>query len=60
MQDFNPSTQEVEAGGPLTLRPASLQSKFQESQGYTVGRIWRAVTVSKVLITYHVSRKTSI
>jgi hypothetical protein len=31
---FNPSTQEAEAGGFLSLRPG-LQSEFQDSQGYT-------------------------
>jgi hypothetical protein len=32
---FNPSTWEAEAGGFLSLRPAGLQSEFQDSQGYT-------------------------
>jgi hypothetical protein len=33
---FNPSTQEAEAGGFLSSRPAGLQSEFQQvSQGYT-------------------------
>jgi hypothetical protein len=32
---FNPSTQEAEAGGFLSSRPAGLQSEFQDSQGYT-------------------------
>jgi hypothetical protein len=32
---FNPSTWEAEAGGFLSLRPACLQSEFQDSQGYT-------------------------
>jgi hypothetical protein len=32
---FNPSTWEAEAGGFLSSRPAGLQSKFQDSQGYT-------------------------
>jgi hypothetical protein len=38
---FNPTTQEAEPGGYLSLRPAwsieqtSLQSKFQENQSYT-------------------------
>jgi hypothetical protein len=31
---FNPSTQEAEAGGFLSLQPG-LQSEFQDSQGYT-------------------------
>jgi hypothetical protein len=33
---FNPNTQEAEAGGFLSSRPVrGLQSKFQDSQGYT-------------------------
>jgi hypothetical protein len=32
---FNPSTWEAEAGGFLSLRPACLQSEFQDSQYYT-------------------------
>jgi hypothetical protein len=32
---FNPSTQEAEAGGFLSSRPAWLQSEFQDRQGYT-------------------------
>jgi hypothetical protein len=34
---FNPSTREAEAGGFLSSRPAwsTLQSEFQDSQGYT-------------------------
>jgi hypothetical protein len=32
---FNPSTQEVKAGGALSLRSPGLQHKFQDSQGYT-------------------------
>jgi hypothetical protein len=37
MHTFNPSTWEAEAGGFLSSRPASnsLQSEFQDSQGYT-------------------------
>jgi hypothetical protein len=32
---FNPSTQEAEAGGFLSSRPAWSKSEFQDSQGYT-------------------------
>jgi hypothetical protein len=32
--DFSPCTQEAEAGGSLSLRPA-LQSMFQDNQSYT-------------------------
>jgi hypothetical protein len=32
---FNPSTQEAEAGGFLSSRPACLLSEFQDSPGYT-------------------------
>jgi hypothetical protein len=32
---FNSSTWEAEVGGFLSLRPAWLQSEFQDSQGYT-------------------------
>jgi hypothetical protein len=32
---LNPSTQEAEAGRFLRLRPAWLQTEFQDSQGYT-------------------------
>jgi hypothetical protein len=32
---FNPSTWEVEAGRFLSLSQPGLQSKFQDSQGYT-------------------------
>ena len=31
---FNPNTWEAEAGESLNSRPAWLQSKFQDSQGY--------------------------
>ena len=33
--NFNPSTQEAETRRSVSLRPAGLQSKFQDSQGYT-------------------------
>ena len=32
---FNPSIQEVQTGGSLSLSQPGLQSKFQDSQGYT-------------------------
>jgi hypothetical protein len=32
---FNPSTWEAEAGRFLSLRPAGLQSAFQDNQNYT-------------------------
>jgi hypothetical protein len=32
---FNPSTWEAEAGRFLSMRPAGLQSEFQDSQDYT-------------------------
>jgi hypothetical protein len=32
---FNPSTREVKAVGSMSLRLACLQSKFQDSLGYT-------------------------
>jgi hypothetical protein len=32
---FNPSTLEAEAGGFLSSRPVTIQSEFQDSQGYT-------------------------
>jgi hypothetical protein len=32
---FNPSSREAEAGEFLSSRPSGLQSKFQDSQGYT-------------------------
>jgi hypothetical protein len=36
LHNFNPSTQEAEAGGFLSSRPAwSTRVKFQDSQGYT-------------------------
>jgi hypothetical protein len=33
---FNPSSPETEAGRLLSLRPAGLQSEYQDSYGYTV------------------------
>jgi hypothetical protein len=32
---FNPTTQEAEAGGFLSLRQPGLQNEFKDSQGYT-------------------------
>jgi hypothetical protein len=46
---FNASTQEAEAGGFLTSRPAGLQSEFQDSQGYreTLSRKTKTKTKTK-------------